>query len=44
MDKIELHLELCDNEATDLQYKILANNCLQCCKELVMRIKTRANL
>ena len=24
MDKIELHLELCDNEATDLQYKILA--------------------
>ena len=24
MDKIELHLELCDNEATNLQYKILA--------------------
>ena len=24
MDKIELHLELCDNEATELQYKILA--------------------
>ena len=24
MDKIELHLNLCDNEATDLQYKILA--------------------
>ncbi|GGG97771.1 hypothetical protein GCM10011416_14770 [Polaribacter pacificus] len=24
MDKIELHLELCDNEATALQYKILA--------------------
>ncbi len=24
LDKIELHLELCDNEATDLQYKILA--------------------
>ncbi len=24
MDKIELHLELCDNEATDLQYEILA--------------------
>ncbi len=24
MDKIEMHLELCDNEATDLQYEILA--------------------
>ena len=24
LDKIELHLQLCDNEATDLQYKILA--------------------
>ena len=24
MDKIELHLSLCDNEATDLQYEILA--------------------
>mgnify|MGYP000565808148 CR=1 FL=1 len=24
MDKIELHLALCDNEATDLQYEILA--------------------
>ncbi|MGO3183879.1 MAG: cystathionine beta-synthase [Aequorivita sp.] len=24
MDKIELHLELCDNEATQLQYEILA--------------------
>ena len=24
IDKIELHLELCDNEATELQYKILA--------------------
>ena len=24
MDKIELHLDLCDNEATDLQYEILA--------------------
>ncbi|WP_299384917.1 cystathionine beta-synthase [uncultured Lacinutrix sp.] len=24
MEKIELHLELCDNEATDLQYEILA--------------------
>jgi len=24
MDKIELHLHLCDNEATDLQYSILA--------------------
>ncbi|PQJ32515.1 cystathionine beta-synthase [Nonlabens arenilitoris] len=24
MDKIELHLTLCDNEATDLQYEILA--------------------
>ncbi|MCZ4320008.1 cystathionine beta-synthase [Aequorivita viscosa] len=24
MDKIELHLNLCDNEATDLQYEILA--------------------
>jgi len=24
MDKIELHLELCDNEATNLQYEILA--------------------
>lgn len=24
MDKIELHLNLCDNEATDLQYSILA--------------------
>src|SRR5690606_28189687 len=24
MDKIELHLALCDNEATDLQYQILA--------------------
>jgi cystathionine beta-lyase/cystathionine gamma-synthase len=24
MDKIELHLELCDNEATDLQYELLA--------------------
>ena len=24
MDKIELHLGLCDNEATDLQYEILA--------------------
>ncbi|WP_179005257.1 PLP-dependent transferase [Winogradskyella forsetii] len=24
MDKIALHLELCDNEATDLQYEILA--------------------
>ena len=24
MDKIELHLKLCDNEATALQYKILA--------------------
>ena len=25
LDKIELHLTLCDNEATDLQYEILAN-------------------
>ncbi|WGF91940.1 cystathionine beta-synthase [Aequorivita marisscotiae] len=25
IDKIELHLHLCDNEATELQYKILAN-------------------
>lgn len=25
MEKIELHLTLCDNEATALQYKILAN-------------------
>ena len=25
MEKIELHLSLCDNEATDLQYEILAN-------------------
>ena len=25
MDKIELHLQLCDNEATALQYKILAS-------------------
>ena len=25
MDKIELHLGLCDNEATDLQYEILAH-------------------
>jgi cystathionine beta-lyase/cystathionine gamma-synthase len=24
MDKVEMHLRLCDNEATDLQYKILA--------------------
>lgn len=24
MDKIELHLKLCDNEATDLQYELLA--------------------
>nr|WP_321231233.1 cystathionine beta-synthase [uncultured Psychroserpens sp.] len=24
IDKIEMHLELCDNEATDLQYEILA--------------------
>ena len=25
LDKIALHLQLCDNEATDLQYEILAN-------------------
>lgn len=25
IEKIEMHLELCDNEATDLQYEILAN-------------------
>ena len=25
MEKIDLHLRLCDNEATDLQYEILAN-------------------
>ena len=24
MEKIEMHLDLCDNEATDLQYEILA--------------------
>ena len=27
MEKIELHLSICDNEATNLQYEILANSC-----------------
>ena len=44
IEKIELHLHLCDNEATDLQYEILAKQLPSMKQRIRMRIRTHANL